>query len=211
MTDNIRPEAKKMALEVKGFLSEAEGMKLFELAVESSKRSPCLEIGSYCGKSTIFLAEGCRLSGQHPLFCIDHHQGSEEQQYGQEYFDPDLYDKEMQIVSTLKHFMANIRKAGLLDWIIPVVAESTRLSRYFTNIDLSLVFIDGGHSEQAVFSDFYSWSPQIISGGYLCVHDIFSNPADGGQAPYNMFEYARKMDIWDYVGQIETLGILRRQ
>lgn len=207
----MRPELKKLVLQVKGFLSEAEGLKLFELAKESSRFAPCLEIGSYCGKSSIYLAEGCRITGQHHLFCVDHHRGSEEQQYGEEYFDPDLFDEEQQIVDTLPHFMKNIRKVGLLDWVIPIVAESACLSRYFSNINLSLVFIDGGHSEDDVFADFNGWSSQIIKGGYLCVHDIFPDPTDGGQAPYRMFEYARNSGNWDYQGQVETLGILKRK
>jgi predicted O-methyltransferase YrrM len=207
----MRPEIRELALQVKGFLTEDEGMTLFRLAAETSAAAPCLEIGSYCGKSSLFLAEGCRIAGQHPLFCVDHHEGSEEQQYGQEYFDPDLYDKDRQIVDTLPLFMDTIRKTDLLEWIIPVITTSARFSRYMPVNSLSLVFIDGGHSEKDVFADYNNWSPKIKKGGYLCVHDIFPNPANGGQAPYFMFEYARKSGDWDYVEQVETLGILKRR
>ena len=207
----MRPAVKKLALEVKGFLSEQEGMKLFHLAVESSAAAPCLEIGSYCGKSSIFLAEGCRVSGQHPLICVDHHQGSEEQQPGEEYFDPGIFDQELQIVNTLPLFMTNIRKAGLLEWVIPVITESTRLSRYFPDNTLSLVFIDGGHSEEDVFADFNGWSPKIKPGGYLCVHDIFLDPSQGGQAPYHMFRDASQNSDWIEIGLVETLGVLKRR
>lgn len=200
---------KKLALEVKGFLSEKEGMKLFQLAVESSRTAPCLEIGSYCGKSSIFLAEGCRVSGQHPLICVDHHQGSEEHQPGEDFFDAGTFDQELQIVNTLPLFMKNIRKAGLMEWVIPIISESTRLSRYFPDNTLSLVFIDGGHSEKDVFGDFNGWSPKIKPGGYLCLHDVFPDPTRGGQAPYHVFEYAKKSGDWDCPELVERLGILK--
>ena len=207
----MRQEVKALALNAKGFLSEAEGLVLFELAAKSSRRAPCLEIGSYCGRSALFLAEGCRIGGRHPLFSIDHHRGSEEQQPGQPYFDEEVYDTQAQSFTTLEHFMRNIRQAGLYDWVIPIAGESVRLSHYISGLELSLVFIDGSHSAEAALADFTGWSPHIISGGYLCVHDIFSNPAEGGQGPYNMFEHARSMQVWDYVTRVESLGVLRHR
>jgi MMP 1-O-methyltransferase len=207
----MRPEIKEFVSNVKGFLSETEGMKLFQLAAENSIDAPCIEIGSYCGKSSIFLAEGCRFAGKNPLFCIDHHRGSEEQQYGQQYFDPELYDPEQKIIDTFPFFMKNIRKAGLLEWVVPVVTTSALLSRYVPDNSFSLVFIDGGHSEQDVFADFNGWGPKIKKNGYLCIHDIFPNPADGGQAPYNMLQHAVNTKQWDFTEQIETLGILKRR
>lgn len=207
----MRACVKALALETKGFLSEAEGLRLFELAVESSTVAPCLEIGSYCGKSTIFLAEGCRVGGKHPLFAVDHHRGSEEQQSGQPYFDPDLYDEEEGVVSTLSHLMCNIRKAGLLDWVIPVVADSYTFGRYWSTAMLSLVFIDGNHAAEDVFLDFFTWGVHIVRGGYLCIHDIFPDPAEGGQAPYHVSEFARATGRWAWTEQVETLGILKRR
>jgi cephalosporin hydroxylase len=206
----MRPAVKQIALEAKGFLSEGEGLKLYALATEAARLGPCLEIGTYCGKSSLFLAEGCRESGLHPLFCVDHHLGSAEQQPGQEYFDPELYDAEEQVFSTLQVFMRNVRRAGLSEWAIPVVTDSARMSRYWPAI-LGLVFIDGGHSVEDVAQDYHGWSPKIVAGGYLCFHDIYQNPADGGQAPYHMFERARRTGLWDYVTQVGSLGILRRR
>jgi hypothetical protein len=207
----MRQEAKRLALEAKGFLSEVEGLKLFELAREISSRAPCLEIGSYCGKSSIFLAEGCRLAGGHPLFCVDHHRGSVEQQPGQQYFDPDLYDEQARSVNTLTEFMSNIRKAGLLDWVVPVVTESALMSRYWPDLSLGLVFIDGGHSQEDVSGDFNGWGPKVARAGYLCFHDIYPDPADGGQAPYHVFEAAKKTGDWQFVALVESLGILKRR
>jgi MMP 1-O-methyltransferase len=207
----VREEVRRIALEAKGFLDEAEGMRLYELAAVASLSGPCLEIGSYCGKSTLFLGEGCREAGRHPLFTVDHHRGSEEQQPGEAYFDPDLYDAEEGGMTTHQWLMRAIRRAGLEDWIIPVIAESTRLGRYWPSPALSLVFIDGGHTEAAAFGDYHTWSHRIRTGGYLCIHDVFPDPADGGRAPYLLLQHARSTDRWDDVGMVKTLAVLRRR
>jgi len=198
-------------MSAKGFLAEAEGLLLYRLAVEISGLGPCLEIGSYCGKSALFLGEGCRARGQYPVFTVDHHEGSEEQQPGQQYFDPELYDAADGVMTTLPALFRNIRQAGLQDWVIPIVADSVRLGRYWPPASLSLLFLDGGHSEAAAMGDYDTWTPSLKSGGYLCIHDIHPNPEDGGQAPYHVMERARAAGGWDYLGTVETLGILRRR
>jgi len=207
----LREHVRSVALGAKGFLAEAEGLCLYRLAKEISGLAPCLEIGSYCGKSALFLAEGCRARGRYPLFTVDHHEGSEEQQPGEPYFDPDLYDAAQGAMTTLPALLRNIRLAGLQDWAIPIVAASERLGRYWPAESLSLVFIDGGHSEAAAFGDYETWSPALKPGGYLCIHDIHPNPEDGGQAPYRVLEHASAAPGWDYVGTVETLGMLRRR
>lgn len=205
------PAAKEVALRAKGFLAEAEGLALFSLAAEASRLAPCLEVGSYCGKSTVFLAAGCRSAGANPLFAVDHHGGSVEQQPGQPYHDPELLDPRLQRVSTFGPFLATLREAGLEDWVIPVVTTSARLSRHWPALQLSLVFIDGGHAEEDVRADVEGWAPKVMPGGYLCMHDLFSDPEKGGQAPYRSFERVRRSPGWTYVTQVETLGILRRR
>ena len=207
----MRDQVLELALEIKGFLSPAEGMRLFELAARSSHRAPCLEIGSYCGKSTLYLAEGCRLGGQHPLFSIDHHRGSEEQQPGEPYFDPDLFDPATQAVNTFPQFMRNVCRAGLEDWVIPIIAPAHRVGRYWPQTGLGLLFIDGGHSLLDVFRDFHLWSPHVLPGGHLCIHDLYADPAEGGQAPYQLFQFAQETGLWACVEQVDTLGILRRR
>ncbi len=207
----MREEVRRMALEAKGFLDEAEGLRLHELAAVASLRGPCLEIGSYCGKSALFLGEGCRETGRNTLFTVDHHRGSEEQQPGEVYFDPELYDREEGGSTTLCRLQRSIRRAGLEDWVIPVVAESTRLGRYWSSPALSLVFIDGGHTEAAAFGDYHTWGPRVLTGGYLCIHDVFPDPADGGRAPYDVWQYARATGEWDDAGTVKTLAVLRRR
>lgn len=208
---DMDPAIKALALHAKGFLSELEGMRLYQLAVGGSHFAPCLEIGTYCGKSSIFLGQGCKDVGRHPLFTIDHHKGSEEQQPGQLYFDPDLYDAKEGRVNTLPYLMQNLHKAQLDDWVIPIVGESSRVGSYWRRESLGLVFIDDGHSESSAFSDYHTWSPCLIHGGFLCIHDIFPNPKDGGQAPYHVLQYALNSGLWDHLGQVETLAVLRRR
>jgi len=207
----MRRELVQRAMNAKGFLAEGEGLKLFELAQTASRNAPCLEIGSYCGKSSVFLAEGCRVSGRFGLFSIDHHRGSEEQQSGQPFFDPELYDPSAGRINTIPHFLRNLEQSGLLDWVIPILGESARVARNWTNGGLSLIFIDGGHSDDDVTSDYELWSPHIIPGGYLCFHDVYPDPAVGGQAPYRVFEQARMLEKWRFAGLFGSLGVLERK
>ena len=207
----MREEVRRLALAAKGFLEEAEGLRLYELARSSSRAAPCLEIGSYCGRSGLFLGEGCRETGLHPLFTVDHHRGSPEQQPGEAYFDPDLYDAAERSMTTLPSLVRNIRLAGLENWVIPVVAESTALGRHWPAETLGLLFIDGGHSEEDVFGDYATWGRCVRGGGYLCIHDVFANPEDGGQGPYRVLCEARSAGPWEYEGMVESLAILRRR
>lgn len=168
------------ALDIKGFLDHEEGMLLYDIARESSANGPCLEIGGYCGKSTVYLGLGCKARGG-ILFSIDHHRGSEEQQKGQEYFDPELYDEASGRVDTFRHFRRTVELASLEDTVVPIVARSEVVARMWST-PLSAVFIDGGHSYPTVFTDYTSWMPHVVPGGYLLIHDIFPDPNDGGQA-----------------------------
>jgi predicted O-methyltransferase YrrM len=206
----MRSETRELALQAKGFLSEAEGMRLYELAYQAAGGGPCVEIGSYCGRSALFLGEGCRARGRYRLFSIDHHAGSEEQQPGEEYFDADLYDAAHGRVNTLPHFHATIARAGLEDWILPVVGSSSVVAASWPNANVALVFVDGGHSKTAVEDDFFGWSRLVMPGGWLCFHDVYPDPADGGQAPYEVFESARASGRWRFEGLFGSLGVLRR-
>ena len=101
---------------VKGFLDPLEGAALYAAAEEMAGKGLCVEIGSYCGKSTIILGTACQKAGG-TLLAIDHHRGSEENQPGEEYFDPDLDDGEGGM-SSLLQFRANMRAAGLEDTVV---------------------------------------------------------------------------------------------
>jgi predicted O-methyltransferase YrrM len=194
--------------EMKGFLDEEEGRCLYEIALKASRHGPCLEIGSYCGKSAIYLGSACR-ENNGILFSIDHHRGSEEQQPGEEYFDPDLFDAQSGRIDTFKEFRRILEKAALEDTIIPIVCRSVVAARLWA-MPLSLVFIDGGHSYEAALTDYECWSRHVIPEGYLLIHDIFIDPAKGGQAPYEVYKLARASGLFQELPMVKTLGVLQR-
>jgi hypothetical protein len=207
----MREDMKQLALRTKGFLPEADGLRLYELAYRAAGRGPCVEVGSYCGRSALFIGAGCRARGAHALFSIDHHGGSEEQQLDQEYFDPDLYDARRGRVDTLPAFIATIAAAGLADWVFPIVGASSAVAASWPRATLALVFVDGGHSKPAVDADAAGWGRLVARGGWLCFHDVFPDPADGGQAPYEAFERVRAGGDWSFEGLFGSLGVLRRR
>ena len=200
---------KAKALEIKGFLDEEEAQRLFNLALASSKVGPCLEIGSYCGKSAIYLGTACKENNS-VLFSIDHHTGSEEQQPGQEYFDPDLLDQETGKIDTLRLFRKTIEDFDLENAVIPVIGRSEIVGRFWQT-PLSLIFIDGSHSYESVLNDYKIWSKHLIVGGYLLFHDIFPDPAKGGQAPYRVYRKAVGSDRYEEMPLFKSLGILKRK
>lgn len=205
------PDTKKVALQAKGFMPEEEGLRLFELAYAASAHGPCVEIGSYCGKSAIFLGEGCRMRGRNRLFSVDHHFGSEEQQPGQEYYDAELFDPSLGRVNTLPHLVRNLRDAGLEEWVLPIVGRSAVVAASWPFAAAALVFIDGSHAKAEVEADYRGWSDRIMRGGWLLFHDIYTDPTAGGQAPREVFEAARASGKWRDEGLFGSLGVLRRK
>ena len=199
---------KNLIANVKGFLDEDEGCCLYEMALEAGRLGPCLEIGSYCGKSTLYLGAACKKNGS-ILFSVDHHRGSEEQQPGAEYFDPDLFDPQSGQLNTFREFRKTIESAGIEDTVVPIVCRSETAARCWAT-PLSLVFIDGGHALETVLSDYNSWAGHIVTEGFLLVHDIFSDPARGGQAPFQIYNLALDSGLFQAVTIVNTLGVLRR-
>jgi len=193
---------------VKGFLDTEEGMRLYDTALSVAGQGPCLEIGSYCGKSAIYLGTACREKNG-ILFSIDHHRGSEEQQPGEEYFDPDLFDHASWRMNTLEKFRKTLEKAGLEETVVPIVCRSDVAARMWAS-PLHLVFIDGGHSYETALTDYNCWAKHIVSGGYLLIHDIFPDPAKGGQAPYRVYNNALESNLFKELPMTKTLGILQR-
>ena len=195
--------------EVKGFLDEDEGRKLYEFAYKAGRLGPCLEIGSYCGKSTLYLGTACR-ENKSILFSIDHHRGSEEQQPGEEYFDSDLFDSKSGKVDTFRNFRNTIEMAALEETVVPIVCRSDIAARMWST-PLSLVFIDGGHSYETVSTDYHSWVKHVVPGGYMILHDIFEDPDKGGQAPYQVYQKAVLSGLFSEFSIVKTLGVLRRK
>jgi len=193
---------------VRGFLDHNEGICLYNHALSSSKKGPILEIGSYCGKSTIYLATAAK-EYNCSVYSIDHHSGSEENQVGWEYHDIELFDEETGKINSFPEFMRNLRKANLLDTVIPIVSDSSLVSRDW-KIPLSMVFIDGGHTMEAAFNDFNNWKDKIIKGGILAIHDVFPNPDDGGRPPFEIYRKALSENNFKEVEAVKSLRILEK-
>jgi len=193
---------------VKGFLDHDEGICLYNHALSSSKKGPILEIGSYCGKSTIYLATAAK-EYNCSVYSVDHHTGSEENQVGWEYHDIELFDEETGKINSFPEFMRNLRKANLLDTVIPIVSDSSLVSRDW-KIPLSMVFIDGGHTMEAAFNDFNNWKDKIIKGGILAIHDVFPNPDDGGRPPFEIYRKALSEKNFKEVEAVKSLRILEK-
>ena len=194
--------------EIKGFLDPVEGEALHRYAGSVAHLAPALEVGSYCGKSTVYLGLACKEAGA-TLFAVDHHRGSEEHQPGEEYHDEALFDGNAGLMDSFREFRATMRKADLEDTVIPIVSSSGVAARQWAT-PLSFVFIDGGHSLAAAETDYRSWAGHVVKDGLLAIHDIFPDPADGGQAPYEIFKLALNSGLFEEVERVKTLGILRR-
>lgn len=192
---------------VKGFLSIAEGELLYRCARDLASTAPAVEIGSYCGKSTVYLGLGCRDAGR-PLLAVDHHRGSEEHQPGELFHDPQLTDSEGAF-DTLHAFRRTLRQAQLEDTVIPVLAGSRQFASAWSG-SLSLLFIDGGHSLASALADYRGWAGQLEGGGLLAIHDVYEKPEEGGQAPRAVYRLALASGLFADYKEAGSLRVLRR-
>jgi MMP 1-O-methyltransferase len=199
------------ALEAKGFMPKDEGLLLHRVARERLRHGPVLEVGTYCGKSAIYLGAAAREVGgpQAVVFSVDHHRGSEENQAGWEHHDPSLVDAETGLMDTLPVFRRTIARAGLEDQVVAVVGRSTTVSALWRT-PLSMLFIDGGHAEEHAQNDYTGWARWLVRGGLLVIHDVFPDPADGGQPPYHVFLRALAGGAFTEVEALGSMRVLRR-
>ena len=196
------------ALATKGFMPEKEGDALYLAACAACKelpKLPIVEIGTYCGRSTVWLGAAAR-KFHAKVFAIDHHFGSEENQHGWEWFDESLLDIATNKLNTLPSLLATLRRTRLCDVVIPVVGESKVISSQWST-KIAFCFIDGGHGDEPTRSDYLSWAPKIEVKGLLAIHDVFEDPKDGGQAPYKHI-YKVALDSGEFV-EISATGSLR--
>lgn len=193
---------------VKGFLAPEEGEDLARLAREAGRLGPVLEIGSYCGKSALYLGPAAREAGT-VLYTLDHHRGSEEHQPGEEYHDPELFNAALGVFDTLPALRETLFRAQLEDCVIPVVGRSAVIAANWQT-PLGLLFIDGGHSMPAALDDYRGWAGRVVAGGILAIHDVFPNPEDGGRPPYEIWKLAVASGLFEPVRRTGTLEVLRR-
>ena len=201
------PELLELAGAVPGFLPTDEAAALHDAALRAP-RGPLLEIGSYCGKSAIWLGAAVRQRGT-VLFTVDHHRGSEEHQPGWPYHDASLVDPESGRTDTLPTIRRTLAAADLEDVVVLVVGASATVARHWST-PLGLVFIDGGHTDAAATADYEGWAPHVASGGLLAIHDVFCDPAEGGQAPYRIWRRALAEGRFVEESATGSLRVLRR-
>ncbi len=199
-----------IARSTKGFMPEVEGEALHEAGrVRGAERSggTWLEIGAWCGRSTVYLGAAAALS-RSVVFSLDHHHGSEENQAGWEHFDPALVDPADGRLNTLPHWQRTIARAGLESSVVGLVGESTMVAAHFAT-PLDLLFIDGGHGDAVARADYESWTPRVVVGGMLLIHDVFPDPRDGGRPPYEIYRRALT-EGFEEIGATGSLRVLRR-
>jgi predicted O-methyltransferase YrrM len=186
-----------------GFMPDDEGLALHDAGLAAAAVGPILEVGTYCGKSAVYLGAAAR-AGRSVLYTVDHHRGSEENQAGWEFHDERLVDPRTGRMDTLPFFRRTIEDAGLEDVVIAVIGPSTTVAAHWAT-PLGLVFIDGGHAFDVALADYEAWSPSVAPGGMLVFHDVFDDPAEGGQAPYEVWKRA----VADGFVPVSTTGSLR--
>lgn len=184
-------------------MPEDEGLALHRAGLDATAVGPLLEVGTYCGKSAVYLGAAAR-AGNTVLFTVDHHRGSEENQAGWEWHDESLVDPRTGRMDTLPCFRRTIEDAGLEDVVIAVVGDSTTVARHLAT-PLGLLFIDGGHALDVALADYEAWHPLLSPAGSLVFHDVFEDPADGGQAPFEVWKRA----VSDGFTPRSTTGSLR--
>jgi len=191
-----------------GFMPVAEGLELFNQACTALVHGPALEIGTFCGKSAVYLGAAASLVGG-VVLTLDHHLGSEEHQAGWEYHDTSLIHPRLNRVDTLDRFRETLAGAGLEEHVIAIVGRSTTVAALW-NTALAMLFIDGGHTEEAAQSDYTGWARWVQTNGRLLIHDVFADPADGGQAPYRIFRRALDSGDFEQRGIVGSLRVLQR-
>jgi MMP 1-O-methyltransferase len=199
------------ALAAKGFMPESEGDALFAAAVTAGRAvpgRPFVEVGSYCGRSTVWLGAAARACGT-VLLAVDHHRGSEENQAGWEHHDTTVVDTRVGKMDTLPFFRSTVHDAGLEDVVIAVVGQSPAVAAVWPG-DAAFVFIDGGHGDEPARLDYEGWAPRVAVGGTLAVHDVFPDPADGGRPPYERIYLPALENGFELIGATGSLRVLRR-
>lgn len=205
-----REELLAYADTVKGFMPRDEGLALNNHALEQGRHRPgttWLEVGAWCGKSAVYLGAAAEECGS-VLYSLDHHHGSEENQAGWAHFDPTLVDPADGRLNTLPTWQRTIAEAGLERSVVALVGGSQIIAAHFSE-PLDLLFIDGGHGAAAATADYLNWTPKVIDGGVLMIHDVFADPADGGRPPYEIYLAARASGFSD-VAACGSLRVLRR-
>lgn len=211
MTDSNTDSAEQLfalAEQVQGFMPSDEGRALYDAAVRYLDRGVGVEIGTYCGRSTLMLGAAAQKTAS-VLYTVDHHHGSEEHQAGWEFHDASMVDEVTGLFDTLPTFRRTLDAAGIDDHVVAIVGRSPVVARGWGS-PLQFLFIDGGHTEAAASRDFEGWAKWVIPGGGLVIHDVFPDPNDGGRPPYLIYCRAIESGQFREVAATGSLRVLER-
>jgi MMP 1-O-methyltransferase len=199
----------------RGFMPDDEGEALFAAALRAGMEPPSpaspptfVEIGAWCGKSTVYIGAAAEATSA-TVLSVDHHRGSEENQPGWEHHESDLIDPGTGRIDTLPHWRRTIAAAGLEESVMGIVGDSSTLAARWDR-PLAFCFIDGGHGEEPAWADFRGWAPHVAIGGWLAIHDVFPDPADGGRPPYELYRAALESGQFVDDGVCGSLRVVRR-
>jgi predicted O-methyltransferase YrrM len=200
-------EVREFTSNMRGWLKPAEGELLYNLAKNCTGQGAIVEIGSWVGKSTIWLAAGSQAGSQLPVFAIDPHTGS-------------TVHLEQTDADTLGELQGNLERAGVRDLVTPIVKTSEDAAQSFDQ-PIELLFIDGVHFYEYVKLDCELWLPKLIAGGTVALHDtvtdagpkqavaeaILSSRQYSGARNIESITYARKVDGNSFADRLRSRGV----
>ena len=203
----MRTDLERAARSARGFMPHDEGLCLYQTVLEITVQGPIVEVGSYCGKSAIYMGAAAAETGS-VVFTIDHHRGSEEMQEGWEHHDGEVVNRDTGRIDSLPALRRNLEESGLEGSVVPIVGDSRLVASHWET-PVSMVFIDGGHGPIPAHADYDDWASKITPGGFLAIHDVFPDPADGGRPPYEIFLRAVNEGDFEEHAAVGSLRVLR--
>ena len=203
----MRTDLERAARSARGFMPHDERLCLYQTVLEITVQGPIVEVGSYCGKSAIYMGAAAAETGS-VVFTIDHHRGSEEMQEGWEHHDGEVVNRDTGRIDSLPALRRNLEETGLEGSVVPIVGDSRLVASHWET-PVSMVFIDGGHGPIPAHADYDDWASKIAPGGFLAIHDVFPDPADGGRPPYEIFLRAVNEGDFEEHAAVGSLRVLR--
>lgn len=182
--------AARAAAGIEGWLSEAQGRALHDAAARASGRGAIVEIGSWKGRSTTWLAHGAMERGLR-VMAIDPHANSRE----------DVSAR------TFEAFEANLIRAGVQEAVQPLVLTSAE-AVHIVDGPVEVLFVDGDHSVEGARRDAELWLPRVMHGGTVLFHDVASS---GYSGPRRVFQQAIcRSSGYHRVRRVGSMGIAER-
>jgi hypothetical protein len=190
----LGPQVIQRIEQVPGCLGREQGALLFHLAAHSSGTGRVVEIGSFMGRSTLWLAHGLRRAGHGRVFSIDPHEGRER---------PDIQPG----VESFQAFLDNIRRQDLADFVEPVRDRSQNVARTWIE-PIRLLWIDGSHRYEDVLADLEGFAGHVLVGGYVALHDTRGRRFPGVRRA--MLEYFRRNDAFTRIVSLRNMTVYHR-